>query len=114
MEKIKLTKAQQSFLRGYLESLGDSTMEMLRQENEAGFVQSVKDSDFDDGEETPRNAQMTARMLNMLGAFDDMDIHMDQAGGRHLYIAFSEKGAKMLYQVGRETIEAENSQWRQG
>ena len=43
-----------------------------------------------------------------------IDIHMDRAGGRHLYIAFSEKGTQMLYQVGHETIDAENSHARQG
>lgn len=104
MEGINLTDAQHAFLRGYLGCLDCSVLGMLQREDVSGFVNSVKESDFDDGEETPAAARRVAKKLSALDVFSEMDIHHDRAGGQHLYVVFSEKGAKMLYLVGREAV----------
>lgn len=106
METRKLTKLQLSFMSGYLGCLDEETMNMLVNEDESGFVKRVSRSDFDDGEETPQRFRTAASGLNKIGFFDDMDVHADLCGGKHLYVSFSEKGAKMIYQIGREAVTA--------
>ena len=102
MERINLTRPQKSFLRSYLDCLDEEAIEMLLREDESGFVGRLKELDFDDGECAHPSLLAVARNLDKKGAFSTMDVHFDRLGDPHLYVAFNETGAKLLYQVGRE------------
>ncbi len=95
----RLTPAQHKFLAGYLPDILHGENADLARADRAEFVRRVVGMDFDDGEAASAGAQRIARNLQKAGLLSNLDIHMDVAGGWHIYLLFSTAGAHALFEV---------------
>ncbi len=104
MEGVKLTENQKNFLEGYFEDIlfADFNFEGMSEEE---FVERVSAMDFDDGSPALPGIVRVAKNLNAMGLFDDFDPH-DSVLGQHIYLSFSERGARLMFELMTEAKEA--------
>lgn len=104
MENTKLTPAQHRFLAGYLPDIVHGDNADLATVDRAEFIKRVSQMDFDGCDTATRGAQRVALNLHKAGLLSDLDIHLDIAGGWHIYLQFSEQGAAALYEIQQKHL----------
>lgn len=98
-EKTKLTRAQHRFLAGYLPDITHGENSDLATAGREEFIRRVSKMDFDGCDIATKGTQRVALNLHKAGLLSNLDIHLDIAGGWHIYLEFSEAGATALYEI---------------
>lgn len=92
-----LTRQQRAFMQSYLKEIlaSDDLVNLEKKE----FINRVSNMDFDDGDTSYPNVIAVAKRMKSLGYFDELDVHEDKLGGKHIYVEMNKKSAVYLWNL---------------
>lgn len=97
---MSLTGPQKAFLESYFADILHGRDDFMASADEE-LVYAISDMDFDDASPAEPSTIRVANNLNAMGFLSDYDAH-DTRAGRHIYLGFSEKGAKVVVELMRK------------